>query len=72
MVEQTAGGLGGAVSNRPARTFYSGLGFREAGRRSRYYLDGEDALVMVRRLAAARLDAVPREKGDSGRSDGSP
>lgn len=36
------------VSNRPARTFYAGLGFRETGRRSRYYLDGEDALVLVR------------------------
>lgn len=36
------------VSNRPARAFYAGLGFREAGRRSRYYLDGEDALVLVR------------------------
>ncbi len=35
------------VSNRAARTFYAGLGFREAGRRSRYYLDGEDALVLV-------------------------
>jgi ribosomal-protein-alanine N-acetyltransferase len=38
------------VSNRPAQTFYAGLGFREAGRRGRYYLDGEDALVMVRDL----------------------
>ncbi len=36
------------VSNRPARAFYAGIGFREAGRRSRYYLDGEDALVLVR------------------------
>jgi [ribosomal protein S18]-alanine N-acetyltransferase len=36
------------VSNRPARAFYAGLGFREAGHRSRYYLDGEDALVLVR------------------------
>jgi ribosomal-protein-alanine N-acetyltransferase len=36
------------VSNRPARAFYAGLGFREAGRRRRYYLDGEDALVLVR------------------------
>jgi [ribosomal protein S18]-alanine N-acetyltransferase len=35
------------VSNRPARAFYAGLGFREAGRRNRYYLDGEDALVLV-------------------------
>jgi len=38
------------VSNAPARKFYRGLGFVEAGRRSRYYLDGEDALVMVRAL----------------------
>lgn len=60
------------VSNEPARRFYDGLGFSEAGRRSRYYLDGEDALVMVCRLAAARLDAVPREKGDSDESDESP
>ena len=36
------------ISNRPARTFYAGLGFRDAGRRNGYYLDGEDALVMVR------------------------
>ena len=35
------------VSNRAARAFYAGLDFREAGRRSRYYLDGEDALVLV-------------------------
>lgn len=34
-------------SNSPARLFYEGLGFREAGRRKAYYLDGEDALVMV-------------------------
>lgn len=34
-------------SNAPARRFYEGLGFREAGRRKAYYLDGEDALVMV-------------------------
>lgn len=38
------------VSNRPARAFYAALGFREAGRRSRYYLDGEDALLLVRDL----------------------
>ena len=41
------------VSNRPARAFYAGLGFRDAGRRSRYYLDGEDALVMVRDMRRA-------------------
>lgn len=38
------------VSNRRAQAFYAGLEFREAGRRGRYYLDGEDALVMVRDL----------------------
>lgn len=38
------------VSNRSARAFYAGLGFQEAGRRSRYYLDGEDALVLVRNM----------------------
>jgi ribosomal-protein-alanine N-acetyltransferase len=38
------------VSNRPARAFYANLGFREAGRRNRYYLDGEDALVLVRNM----------------------
>lgn len=36
------------VSNRAARGFYAGLRFREAGRRTAYYLDGEDALVLVR------------------------
>jgi ribosomal-protein-alanine N-acetyltransferase len=59
------------VSNAPARRFYEGLGFVEAGLRPRYYLDGEDALVMVFRLPIRRLDAVPREKGDSERSPGS-
>jgi len=39
------------VSNRPAQAFYAGLGFRPSGRRSRYYLDGEDALVMVLDMA---------------------
>lgn len=38
------------VSNRPARAFYTALGFRETGRRGQYYLDGEDALVMVRAM----------------------
>ncbi len=54
------------VSNAPARLFYEGLGFVETGRRSRYYLDGEDALVMVRRLPFPRLDSLRPEKGDSG------
>ncbi len=55
-------------SNRPARMFYAGLGFLEAGRRGRYYLDGEDALVMVRKMVGPRrLDDPPAMKGDSGR-----
>ncbi|MEO8587538.1 MAG: ribosomal protein S18-alanine N-acetyltransferase [Acidobacteriota bacterium] len=55
-------------SNQPARTFYAGLGFTEAGRRGRYYLDGEDALVMVLKLGGPRrLDDPPAMKGDSGR-----
>jgi ribosomal-protein-alanine N-acetyltransferase len=54
------------VSNAPARLFYERLGFTEAGRRARYYLDGEDAVVMVRRLPFSRLDSLRPEKGDSG------
>jgi [ribosomal protein S18]-alanine N-acetyltransferase len=38
-------------SNVPARNFYVSLGFREVGRRSQYYADGEDALVMSLFLA---------------------
>ena len=39
-------------SNAPARRFYEGLGFTLAGRRVAYYLDGEDALVMILRLTS--------------------
>ena len=42
-------------SNTPARRFYEGLGFTVAGRRTAYYLDGEDAIVMILRL----LDPSP-------------
>ena len=55
------------VSNAPARNFYEGLGFLATGRRQRYYLDGEDALVMVRRIPFPRLDSPRPEKGDSRR-----
>jgi len=56
------------VSNQRARAFYTGLGFSEAGRRPRYYLDGEDALVMIRKFSGPRrLDGPPAMKGDSGR-----
>lgn len=35
------------VGNAPARALYTGLGFRPAGTRRRYYSDGEDAVVMT-------------------------
>jgi ribosomal-protein-alanine N-acetyltransferase len=54
------------VSNEAARLFYERLGFVTAGRRPRYYVDGEDALVMVFRKLASRLDSLPRERTDSG------
>lgn len=41
-------------SNVPARRFYESLGFSLAGRRPGYYLDGEDALVMVLDLTTTR------------------
>ncbi len=37
-------------SNRPARSLYESFGFEPHHVRSGYYDDGEDALVMVRRL----------------------
>lgn len=37
--------------NEPARALYRSLGFREIGRRRRYYRDGSDALVLVLALA---------------------
>jgi ribosomal-protein-alanine N-acetyltransferase len=54
------------VSNASARAFYQQFGFSEAGRRGRYYVDGEDALVLVRKLPGpSRLDGPPAMKGDS-------
>ena len=56
------------VSNHAARVFYDKFGFSEAGRRRGYYVDGEDALVMVRKLPGPRLlDGPQAMKGDSGR-----
>jgi len=37
--------------NEPASTFYLRHGFAEVARRSRYYPDGSDAIVMARELA---------------------
>jgi ribosomal-protein-alanine N-acetyltransferase len=39
-----------AVGNTPARTLYGRAGYREVGRRPRYYPDGGDALLMVKLL----------------------
>lgn len=36
-------------SNAPAMGLYKSYGFKEAGLRKRYYADGEDAVIMVRR-----------------------
>ncbi len=38
-------------ANRDARSLYSSLGFEQIGRRSAYYQDGSDALVLRRRLS---------------------
>jgi ribosomal-protein-alanine N-acetyltransferase len=58
------------VSNAAARGLYRKLGFEEAGRRSNYYRDGEDALIMTTqpllgpamqdRLSSARAGAPAR------------
>ena len=40
-------------SNKAAVAFYTGLSFVESGRRTGYYSDGEDALVMRRRVGPA-------------------
>ena len=43
-----------AASNRAARLLYEGLDFVVVGRRTRYYPDGEDALLLARRLREGR------------------
>jgi [ribosomal protein S18]-alanine N-acetyltransferase len=58
------------VSNKPARRLYEKLGFEQAGERSNYYRDGEDALIMTTppllsppmqdRLATARAEAAAK------------
>jgi ribosomal protein S18 acetylase RimI-like enzyme len=40
------------ASNAEARALYAGLGFAEVGRRARYYVDGEDAVLLERSLSA--------------------
>lgn len=55
--ESRVGSAGGRVvflevaeTNAAARALYTGAGYREIGRRSRYYPDGTDALVLARPL----------------------
>ena len=43
-------GLEVRVSNLPARALYERLGFKETGRRPKYYENGEDAILMECRL----------------------
>ena len=43
------------VGNAAARALYERAGFRVAGRRAGYYPDGEDALLLSRRLAASEV-----------------
>ncbi len=60
------------AGNLPAQRLYEKLGYEIAGRRRRYYRDGEDGLIMTTpplaepemqaRLAAARTDALRRLK----------
>jgi ribosomal-protein-alanine N-acetyltransferase len=38
--------------NTPAIAMYASLGYRRAGIRQRYYVDGEDALIMTKRIEA--------------------
>ena len=45
------------AGNEPAISLYRRFGFRESGRRRRYYADGEDALLMER---------MPDQEVDSG------
>ncbi len=60
------------AGNLPAQRLYEKLGYEVAGRRRRYYRDGEDGLIMTTpllaepemqaRLAATRTDALLRLK----------
>ena len=58
------------AGNTPARRLYEKLGYEVAGRRRRYYRDGEDGLIMTtpalteltmqERIMVARTDALAR------------
>jgi ribosomal-protein-alanine acetyltransferase len=60
--DETAGGVRSALlevraSNLAARAFYASTGFVAVGRRSRYYADGEDALLMTRSARDGIMEA---------------
>ena len=57
--DETAAGLAEArlelaASNDPANALYAGLGFVVVGRRTRYYPDGDDALLLSRMTFSGR------------------
>jgi ribosomal-protein-alanine N-acetyltransferase len=57
--EETETGLAEArleltASNDPARALYLGLGFMVVGRRTRYYPDGDDALLLSHKIFPGR------------------
>tara|TARA_B100001123_G_scaffold358174_1_gene412832 strand:+ start:3465 stop:3902 length:438 start_codon:yes stop_codon:yes gene_type:complete len=41
------------ASNGPAQKLYRGLGFEGVGERRHYYIDGEDATILTRKLGGA-------------------
>lgn len=48
--------------NHAARSFYVGHGFVEAGRRERFYQDGETALIYVRPTGSRRASPEPTRR----------
>jgi ribosomal-protein-alanine N-acetyltransferase len=42
--------LEAAAGNAPARGLYDSLGFTQTGRRAKYYVNGDDAVLLSRRL----------------------
>ena len=52
------------ICNRPAITLYEHFGFEGITVRKGYYIDGEDALVMHRRLPAKQANEARTEESD--------
>jgi len=47
-----------SAANQPARALYAGLGFVQAGRRRRYYVNGSDALILALKLTAFAAESL--------------